>query len=124
MSQSDNMTEQNSEADKQSLSKRFVDSITTMGLNDDPMGSSRFGRKQKLGSGDFSLRDRNLEAGSGGEGGGSGSLTEGVSTEYRTYKRRWFGLAQLTLMNIIVSWDVSISPTKRRREESGGLTRE
>lgn len=26
---------------------------------------------------------------------------------YRTYKRRWLGLAQLTLMNIIVSWDVS-----------------
>lgn len=25
---------------------------------------------------------------------------------YRTYKRRWFGLAQLVLMNIIVSWDV------------------
>jgi hypothetical protein len=26
---------------------------------------------------------------------------------YRTYKRRWFGLVQLTLLNIIVSWDVS-----------------
>ncbi|KAL8798796.1 MAG: hypothetical protein Q9200_007694, partial [Gallowayella weberi] len=24
---------------------------------------------------------------------------------YRTYKRRWFGLMQLVLMNIIVSWD-------------------
>ena len=28
--------------------------------------------------------------------------------EYKVYKRRWFGLAQLTLLNIIVSWDVSI----------------
>jgi FLVCR family MFS transporter 7 len=27
--------------------------------------------------------------------------------QYRTYKRRWFGLLQLTLLNIIVSWDVS-----------------
>lgn len=28
-------------------------------------------------------------------------------TEYKVYKRRWFGLVQLTLLNIIVSWDVS-----------------
>ena len=27
--------------------------------------------------------------------------------EYRVYKRRWFGLVQLALLNIIVSWDVS-----------------
>jgi hypothetical protein len=27
--------------------------------------------------------------------------------EYRVYKRRWFGLLQLVLLNIIVSWDVS-----------------
>lgn len=27
---------------------------------------------------------------------------------YKTYKRRWFGLVQLTLLNIIVSWDVSL----------------
>lgn len=26
---------------------------------------------------------------------------------YRTYKRRWFGLVQLVLLNIVVSWDVS-----------------
>lgn len=26
---------------------------------------------------------------------------------YRVYKRRWFGLLQLTLLNVIVSWDVS-----------------
>ena len=28
---------------------------------------------------------------------------------YRVYKRRWFGLIQLVLLNIVVSWDVSIS---------------
>jgi FLVCR family MFS transporter 7 len=26
---------------------------------------------------------------------------------YRVYKRRWFGLAQLVLLNVVVSWDVS-----------------
>lgn len=28
--------------------------------------------------------------------------------EYRVYKRRWFGLVQLVLLNIIESWAVSI----------------
>jgi hypothetical protein len=26
---------------------------------------------------------------------------------YKVYRRRWFGLVQLVLLNIIVSWDVS-----------------
>lgn len=25
---------------------------------------------------------------------------------YRTYRRRWFGLVQIVLLNIVVSWDV------------------
>jgi FLVCR family MFS transporter 7 len=29
-------------------------------------------------------------------------------THFKVYKRRWFGLAQLCLLNIVVSWDVSI----------------
>jgi hypothetical protein len=29
---------------------------------------------------------------------------------YRTYKRRWFGLAQLILLNVVISWDVSNAP--------------
>jgi FLVCR family MFS transporter 7 len=29
---------------------------------------------------------------------------------FKVYKRRWFGLAQLVLLNIVVSWDVSIHP--------------
>ncbi len=39
----------------------------------------------------------------------AGSVAEGdaASARYRVYKRRWFGLVQLTLLNIIVSWDVS-----------------
>jgi hypothetical protein len=34
------------------------------------------------------------------------TVTGGV--EYKVYKRRWFGLIQLVLLNIIVSWDVSV----------------
>ena len=29
------------------------------------------------------------------------------ATQFRVYKRRWFGLIQLILLNIVVSWDVS-----------------
>lgn len=39
------------------------------------------------------------------------SLGNGSPVEYRTYKRRWFGLIQLSLMNIVVSWDVSLVST-------------
>ena len=27
---------------------------------------------------------------------------------FKVYRRRWFGLAQLCLLNIVVSWDVSV----------------
>lgn len=40
------------------------------------------------------------------EGRENGAAAEEVQ-EYKVYKRRWFGLVQLTLLNIIVSWDVS-----------------
>lgn len=33
---------------------------------------------------------------------------------YKVYKRRWFGLLQLTLINILVSWDVSRCFSSRR----------
>lgn len=32
---------------------------------------------------------------------------DGTVEFFKVYKRRWFGLIQLTLLNIIVSWDVS-----------------
>ncbi|KAK7942867.1 major facilitator superfamily transporter [Apiospora aurea] len=49
----------------------------------------------------------------GGDGDGDdGSIRAGVV--YRTYKRRWFGLVQLTLLNIIVSWDwITFSPVSQ-----------
>ena len=34
--------------------------------------------------------------------------------EYKVYRRRWFGLVQLVLLNIIVSWDVSLSASRKQ----------
>ena len=31
------------------------------------------------------------------------------TTDFKVYKRRWIGLLQLVLLNIVVSWDVSLS---------------
>jgi MFS transporter, FLVCR family, MFS-domain-containing protein 7 len=42
----------------------------------------------------------------GGNLAGEGSEVPGGRV-YKVYKRRWFGLVQLVLLNIIVSWDVS-----------------
>ncbi|KAL2197855.1 major facilitator superfamily domain-containing protein [Corynascus similis CBS 632.67] len=37
--------------------------------------------------------------------------TDAVGIEYKAYRRRWFGLLQLTLLNVIVSWDwLTFSP--------------
>lgn len=36
---------------------------------------------------------------------------DGSHPLYKVYKRRWFGVVQLTLLNIIVSWDVSLCPS-------------
>jgi len=49
-----------------------------------------------------------LAAGAAAADAGEGGTMPGT-TEYRVYKRRWFGLVQLTLLNIIVSWDVSLA---------------
>ncbi|OTA92849.1 hypothetical protein M434DRAFT_396117 [Hypoxylon sp. CO27-5] len=46
----------------------------------------------------------------------SASIENGdrASITYKVYKRRWFGLVQLTLLNIIVSWDwLTFSPVSQ-----------
>lgn len=40
-------------------------------------------------------------------GSDSAAAEAAAGVEYKVYKRRWFGLMQLTLLNIIISWDVS-----------------
>lgn len=91
-----------------------------MRIESDPMGGLGSGSK----SDDIELPDRSQERSNKGIGGRrfprlgldalfhesrpSQDLTgDGTVEFYKVYKRRWFGLAQLTLLNIVVSWDVS-----------------
>ncbi|KAJ4855080.1 major facilitator superfamily domain-containing protein [Trichoderma breve] len=60
----------------------------------------RFWRSKKDSSQEFSLQERDTLSSDER----NPDVENGTSTEYRTYKRRWFGLIQLTLMNIMVSW--------------------
>jgi hypothetical protein len=57
----------------------------------------------------LSEEDGAREGARGVEGGpdANGDAAHGATT-YKVYKRRWFGLVQLALLNIIVSWDVSV----------------
>ena len=60
-------------------------------------------------TGSAPAHDAPLGSGAGAEADRDGAVAEAaaVGVEYKVYKRRWFGLVQLTLLNIIVSWDVS-----------------
>jgi hypothetical protein len=51
---------------------------------------------------EFELLERERDGASGPSNSSSGSVPI-----YKTYKRRWLGVVQIMLMNIIVSWDVS-----------------
>ncbi|KAI1758348.1 major facilitator superfamily domain-containing protein [Xylaria castorea] len=56
------------------------------------------------------------DAGAGGAAAGNGGDDDDGSgtVVYKVYKRRWFGLAQLTLLNIVVSWDwLTFSPVSQ-----------
>ena len=57
-----------------------------------------------LGSDDEGTSPRGVNADNGADDDGTITSSE---TEFKVYKRRWFGLVQLVLLNIIVSWDVS-----------------
>jgi len=50
--------------------------------------------------------------------GAEAHLSNTATRRYRVYKRRWFGLFQLTLLNIIVSWDVSAIDHHRRNRHT------
>lgn len=49
-----------------------------------------------------------LGLGFGGGGGGGGEGSDGPVGVYKVYKRRWFGLVELTLLSLLVSWEVSL----------------
>lgn len=76
--------------------------------------------KRRLGSQDITMREHPGSA-EVGDAGADASVVNGQVHEYRTYKRRWFGLVQLTLMNIVVSWDVSQSPLAVHRSRHAGI---
>lgn len=93
----------------------------TNGSGDGPHGVGEVEALHEVRSDDELLGDNDQEASSRQQGtvGGLGDGTdereevERTATEgtvYKVYKRRWFGLVQLVLMNIIVSWDVSVLP--------------
>lgn len=44
----------------------------------------------------------------------------GDQTVYKLYKRRWFGLIQLVLLNIVVSWDVSLHSNSKSAMSTEG----
>lgn len=65
------------------------------------------GRRRRSGIGGDGAADEGLGRGRGSsDGNGEAGLNGGT---FKVYRRRWFGLVQLVLLNIIVSWDVSIS---------------
>lgn len=83
------------------VARNGSNTTTVEGVNDDetviPGDEMDEGRERVLGENDH---------GHFGESGRGGSYSH---THFRVYKRRWFGLAQLVLLNVVVSWDVSIS---------------
>ncbi|KOS23087.1 Major facilitator superfamily domain-containing protein 7 [Escovopsis weberi] len=75
--------------------------------------SAQFWKTKAEKSSIFTLGERPADLGSAnvhvGRRGvdGAGDIETGTTTtiHYRTYRRRWFGLVQLALMNMVVSWD-------------------
>ncbi|POR33848.1 Major facilitator superfamily domain-containing protein 7 [Tolypocladium paradoxum] len=62
---------------------------------------------RKLGSQDYTMYEPTVGENGAVDAEREGGVASRPWTGYRTYKRRWFGLVQLTLMNIVVSWDAS-----------------
>lgn len=77
---------------------------TESGASADPLALSEVTSNDGL----LSEEDGAAEAARGVDGvpNANGDAAYGATT-YKVYKRRWFGLFQLALLNIIVSWDVS-----------------
>lgn len=75
------------------------------GSNDNETGG-RIWMSSKPGYEDYRVGERSLHEDGIMDTELEGSVSFAQSTEYRTYRRRWIGLCALTLMNIIVSWNV------------------
>ncbi|KAI1485435.1 MFS general substrate transporter [Biscogniauxia mediterranea] len=106
---------------KNSMDKaREAYALSRNGAGPGSIRKSRNGH-QRLGSRDgggvgFEPRGFDDDDGVAREEAENASMGEGNGDEivYKVYKRRWFGLAQLTLLNIIVSWDwLTFSPVSQ-----------
>ncbi|KAH8812009.1 major facilitator superfamily domain-containing protein [Xylogone sp. PMI_703] len=60
------------------------------------------GNEQGAGAADMK---KNIDVRASNADDGGADTSNGEIIEYKVYKRRWFGLFQLVLLNIIVSWD-------------------
>ncbi|KAI8957163.1 MFS general substrate transporter [Daldinia sp. FL1419] len=90
-----------------------------------PIGTGSSGKSSRIKGGHLRLasnstddEDDNAAAARIGAGqprnAGTSSIENGDTVTYKVYKRRWFGLLQLTLLNIIVSWDwLTFSPVSQ-----------
>lgn len=97
--------------------------------SNEPGGGSDSGKGEDVELQDRTPPSKNAASSSGGIGGGrrqfprlgldalihesrppDNGVADGAFPFYKVYKRRWFGLVQLTLLNILVSWEVSFMP--------------
>ncbi|KAH9907474.1 MFS general substrate transporter [Xylariomycetidae sp. FL2044] len=106
------------------------------GSNDASSKVSRKGGHQRLGSSSDDAFEPPTRRGSATEieNGGMGSSSslssstsvrdgDGGDVEYKVYKRRWFGLCQLTLLNIIASWDwLTFAPVSQHASTYYGVS--
>ncbi|TVY54184.1 Solute carrier family 49 member A3, partial [Lachnellula cervina] len=77
----------------------FMEVLSQVRSNDELLGEEEEEERQ---------RERQRVPNSNGRAGGTGldgAAEEENTLEYKVYKRRWFGLVQLVLLNIVVSWD-------------------
>jgi FLVCR family MFS transporter 7 len=113
------VTETNNSGNRNGIGE--VDALHEVRSNDELLGPEDDGTSPRR-----VTADRGLEHNSGENL--EGTVSGG--TEFKTYKRRWFGLIQLVLLNIIVSWDVSIlsipsvqpAPIPMLMQHSGSLS--
>jgi hypothetical protein len=79
-----------------------MEDLTELNSGDELLGEvPRHGGGAQVGSTDGAADERSRNGSTSGPDG---------AREFKVYKRRWFGLVQLVLLNVIVSWDVSILP--------------
>jgi hypothetical protein len=82
----------------------LLDSSEPFGRNE--MDDAAAQDREAKGKSSDNIELTNLDTHGSSSRGGNEVAAAGTA-QYRVYKIRWFGLAQLVLMNIVVSWDVS-----------------